>query len=103
MTEVVERKPYTAPKLLKRDARCVHAVFSEGGNLTPLQRIHHVPHCTCEGLSDAERAAAAAVPHVDPRCGPSLAGGLNPYGTTYDGHLPNCDCTDAHYEDVDGG
>ena len=53
----MNRKPYTKPRLLKRDARCVHSVFSEGGNLTPLQRIDHVPGCACDGLSETERTA----------------------------------------------
>lgn len=39
--------------------------------------------------SDVEKA-----PKVDPRCVPSLAGGLNPYGTTDNGHLPDCECED---------
>lgn len=29
---------------------------------------------------------------ADPRCLPSLAGGLNPLGTTDNGHLPGCNC-----------
>lgn len=31
---------------------------------------------------------------IDPRCAPSLAGGLNPHGTTDNGHLPDCECED---------
>ena len=62
----MRRKPYTTPRLLKRDARCVHSVFSEAGNLTPLQRIDHVPGCTCEGLSEAERTAAVTAPKGEP-------------------------------------
>ena len=51
------KKPYTTPKLLKRDARCVRALFSESGRLTPLTQITHVAGCLCEGLTETERAA----------------------------------------------
>ena len=54
------KKPYTTPKLLKRDERCVHAVFSESGRLTPITRITHVANCLCEGLTEAERVTIAA-------------------------------------------
>ena len=53
------KKPYTTPKLFKRDARCVHAVFvfSESDRPTPAAQIAHVAGCLCEGLTETERAA----------------------------------------------
>ena len=53
-------KPYTTPKLLKLDTRCVNEFFSN-----PMPHIHHVADCSCEGLSDAERAAARNVAEDD--------------------------------------
>ena len=54
------RKPYTTPKLLKRDARCVRAVF----HLTPITHIKHVRDCSCEGVSEAEREVSAKRPDM---------------------------------------
>ena len=39
-----------------------------------------------------DNASALEAPRIDPRCAPSLAGGLNPHGTADNGHLPGCEC-----------